>query len=122
MFQEKVIKSRNLRIWDFKKQAYLSRASGKFIDSIELDSQKYQVEEFLGLDSKGNAVYSYDFVVSDNDPSDKMVLFREYGINYAMDWGVKGIKNGEGRRYRIDLPYLLRHFHKVGNSHNPKDR
>lgn len=122
MFQEKVIKSRNLRIWDFKKQAYLSRASGKFIDSIELDSQKYQVEEFLGLDSKGNAVYSYDFVVSDNDPSDKMVLFREYGRNYAMDWGVKGIENGEGRRYRIELEYNLRHCHKVGNSHNPKDR
>lgn len=115
MFQEKVIKSRNLRIWDFKKQAYLSRASGKFIDSIELDSQKYQVEEFLGLDSKGNAVYSYDFVVADDDPNDKMVLFRENGVNRAMDLG-------EWRRYRIDLPYLLRHSHKIGNSHNPQDR
>lgn len=122
MFQEKVIKSRNLRIWDFKKQAYLSRASGKFIDSIDLSSQEYEIEEYLGEDSKENAVYSRDFVVSDNDPSDKMVLFRENGINYAMDWGVKGIENGEGRRYRIDLPYLLRHSHKIGNSHNPKDR
>lgn len=122
MFQEKVIKSRNLRIWDYKNQVYLNRASSKFIDSLDSSSQEYEIEEYLGEDSKGNAVYSRDFVVSDDDPNDKMVLFRENGVNYAMDLGIRGIENGEGRKYRIDLPYLLRHSHKIGNSHNPKDR
>lgn len=118
MFQEKVIKSRNLRVWDYKNQVYLSRISKKLIDSIGLDSKDYQIEDYLGEDSKGNAVYSYDVVVSDDDPSDKMVLFRERGRNYAMDLGVKGIENGEGCRYRVEMWYLLRHSHKIGNSHN----
>lgn len=118
MFQEKVIKSRNLRVWDYKNQVYLSRISKKLIDSIDLDSQEYQIEDYLGEDSKGNAIYSYDVVVSDDDPNDKMVLFMENGINYAMDLGVKGIENGEGCRYRVEMWYLLCHSHKIGNSHN----
>lgn len=122
MFEEKVIKSRNIRIWDYKNQVYLAKASSKFIDSLDLNSQRYEIEEYLGEDSKGNAVYSRDFVVLDDDPNDKRVLFRENGVNRAMDLGVKGIENGEGRKYRIELPYLLCHSHKVGNSHNLADR
>ena len=120
MFEEKVIQSRNLRIWDYKNKVYLAKAGSKFLKSIDLN--RYEVEEYLGEDSKGNAVYSRDFVVSNDDPNDKMVLFRENGVNRAMDLGIRGIENGEGRRYRINLPYLLRHFHKIGNSHNPQDR